>query len=217
MAFGYEHRLDLSMMNRLRSFEEYATICSLIAALWCDASELLLRDDFVDGCQRIAALWEESRTMAELHSLLFGEVLRPRWQVQLDEMQRVITTTSAHDKAAASETGAAGFHSGSPSPVPPGTASAAGSPLGPPPTQGLDRPLPPTCRRARCRRCSTSVRPSTLSRPTARVGARRRAAGATPPRPTTTPAPPPPSAAPRRAPATATPHFAATRCSRGAS
>ncbi|CAD2217762.1 hypothetical protein AGDE_14688 [Angomonas deanei] len=50
MAFGFEHRLETDMFCHLRSFEEIASVCTLIAGMWCDESQLLLKKRF---CRRV--------------------------------------------------------------------------------------------------------------------------------------------------------------------
>lgn len=98
MAFGFEHRLESRLFDRFHDFSEYGAICSVIGSLWCDRSEYFLCESLVSGCRRLARLLDESRILGELHQALFGEVMRPRWQVQLDEVQRAISTTSLGDK-----------------------------------------------------------------------------------------------------------------------
>ncbi|KAG5469366.1 hypothetical protein LSCM1_02583 [Leishmania martiniquensis] len=99
-AFGFEHRLETRLFEHLHNFSEYGVICSIIASLWCDSSGYFLRQTFCDGCRRLGRLLDEYRILSELHSIVFGETMRPRWQVQLDEVQRVITTSSHVDKNA---------------------------------------------------------------------------------------------------------------------
>lgn len=97
-AFGYEHRLETRMFAHLHHFSEYGAICSIAASLWCDRSGYFLCESFREGCRRLARLLDEYRVLSELHQLVFGEAMRPRWQVQLDEVQRVITTSSLVEK-----------------------------------------------------------------------------------------------------------------------
>ncbi|KPI87950.1 hypothetical protein ABL78_2941 [Leptomonas seymouri] len=120
-AFGYEHRLETRLFDRLKTFSEYGAICSIVASVWCDDSGYFLSDAFRAGCRRMGRLLDEYRLLSELHPFIFGEPMRPRWQVQLNEVQRVITTSSLVDKnavASATAVAAAG------SPVAPGTGSA---------------------------------------------------------------------------------------------
>jgi hypothetical protein len=97
-AFGYEHRLETRLFDRLNTFSEYGAICSIVASVWCDDSGYFLSEPFRDGCRRVGRLLDEYRLLSELHPLIFGEPMRPRWQVQLDEVQRVITTSSLVEK-----------------------------------------------------------------------------------------------------------------------
>lgn len=94
-VFGYHHRLSTRLLDQLSDFADYSTLCNVIAAQWCDQSLLLLDEAFVDRCRRIGRQLEESRLLAEMHVALFGEALRPRWQVQLDEVQRAIVPANA--------------------------------------------------------------------------------------------------------------------------
>ncbi|KPA76678.1 hypothetical protein ABB37_07527 [Leptomonas pyrrhocoris] len=108
-AFGYEHRLETRLFDRLHSFSEYGAVCSIVASVWCDESGYFLSESFRTGCRRVGRLLDEYRLLSELHSCIFGESMRPRWQVQLDEVQRVITTSSLVDKnTVASATAVAG-------------------------------------------------------------------------------------------------------------
>lgn len=97
-AFGYEHRLETRLFDRLNTFSEYGTICSIVASVWCDDSGYFLSESFRAGCRRMGRLLDEYRLLSELHPFIFGEPMRPRWQVQLDEVQRVIATSSLVDK-----------------------------------------------------------------------------------------------------------------------
>ncbi|KAG5495055.1 hypothetical protein JKF63_02108 [Porcisia hertigi] len=97
-AFGFEHRLETRLFEHLHNFSEYGAICSILASLWCDRSGYLLCEVFRAGCHRLSRLLDEYRILSELHLIVFGEAMRPRWQVQLDEVQRVITTSSLVDK-----------------------------------------------------------------------------------------------------------------------
>ncbi|KAG5469712.1 hypothetical protein CUR178_01851 [Leishmania enriettii] len=99
-AFGFEHRLETRLFEHLHNFSEYGVICSIVASLWCDCSGYFLSETFRDGCRRLGRLLDEYRILSELHLIVFGEAMRPRWQVQLDEVQRVITTSSHVDKNA---------------------------------------------------------------------------------------------------------------------
>ncbi|CBZ37240.1 hypothetical protein, conserved [Leishmania donovani] len=99
-AFGFEHRLETRLFEHLHNFNEYGVICSIVASLWCDCSGYFLSGSFRDGCRRLGRLLDEYRILSELHLIVFGEAMRPRWQVQLDEVQRVITTSSHVDKNA---------------------------------------------------------------------------------------------------------------------
>ncbi|CAG9580666.1 conserved hypothetical protein [Leishmania major strain Friedlin] len=99
-AFGFEHRLETRLFEHLHNFNEYGVICSVVASLWCDCSGYFLSGSFRDGCRRLGRLLDEYRILSELHLIVFGETMRPRWQVQLDEVQRVITTSSHVDKNA---------------------------------------------------------------------------------------------------------------------
>lgn len=95
VVFGFEHRLTVRLFERLQDFSEFTTICTIIGGMWCDESQLLLRTRFLDSCRRLARVLEENRVLTELHQMLFGEAMRPRWQLQLDEVQRVIATGSS--------------------------------------------------------------------------------------------------------------------------
>lgn len=122
-AFGYEHRLETRLFDRLHTFSEYGAICSLIASVWCDDSGYFLSESFRAGCRRMGRLLDEYRLLSELHPCIFGEPMRPRWQVQLDEVQRVITTASLVDKntvasAAAVPAGSPVGSAATPSPSP---------------------------------------------------------------------------------------------------
>lgn len=99
-AFGFEHRLETRLFEHLHNFNEYGVICSIVASLWCDCSGYFLSGSFRDGCRRLGRLLDEYRILSELHLIVFGEAMRPRWQVQLDEVQRVITTSSHVEKNA---------------------------------------------------------------------------------------------------------------------
>ncbi|GET91838.1 hypothetical protein, conserved [Leishmania tarentolae] len=122
-AFGFEHHLETRLFERLQSFNEYGVICSIVASLWCDHSNYFLSGSFRDGCRRLGRLLDEYRILSELHVIVFGEAMRPRWQVQLDEVQRVITTSSHVDKnAMASATAAVS----APSPVTPNVSGGGG-------------------------------------------------------------------------------------------
>lgn len=90
-VFGYHHRITSRIVDRLNTFEDYGTLCGVVAAQWCDDSLLVLDGEFLGGCRRVARLLDESRVLAELHHVIFGEAMRARWQVQLDEVQRAIT------------------------------------------------------------------------------------------------------------------------------
>ncbi|PBJ75726.1 hypothetical protein TcG_05261 [Trypanosoma cruzi] len=88
-VFGFEHRLRGRFWTPL-SYEECTTACQALS-LWCDGSQLNIREDFSGGCARIARFLDEYRVVAEMHQLIFGEAMRSRWQVQFDEVQRAIT------------------------------------------------------------------------------------------------------------------------------
>ncbi|CAM40644.2 conserved hypothetical protein [Leishmania braziliensis MHOM/BR/75/M2904] len=123
-AFGFEHHLETRLFEHLHNFSEYGVICTIVASLWCDCSGYFLSGVFRDGCRRLGRLLDEYRILSELHFIIFGEAMRPRWQVQLDEVQRVITTSSHVDKnAMASATAAV---SGT-SPVTSGISGGGGS------------------------------------------------------------------------------------------
>ncbi|EKF32508.1 hypothetical protein MOQ_003641 [Trypanosoma cruzi marinkellei] len=88
-VFGFEHRLRGRFWSPL-SYAECITACQALS-LWCDGSQLNIREDFSAGCARIARFLDEYRVVAEMHQLIFGEAMRSRWQVQFDEVQRAIT------------------------------------------------------------------------------------------------------------------------------
>ncbi|RNF26061.1 uncharacterized protein Tco025E_01690 [Trypanosoma conorhini] len=91
-VFGFEHHLNGRFWHPL-SYSECTTACQALS-LWCDASQLMLREEFTVQCARIARLLDENRVVAEMHQLIFGEAMRSRWQVQFDEVQRAITSNT---------------------------------------------------------------------------------------------------------------------------
>ncbi|KEG07777.1 hypothetical protein DQ04_08851000 [Trypanosoma grayi] len=92
-VFGFEHRLTGRCWENL-SYADCTSVCHVLASLWCDDSELMLREDFCGACARIARLLDENRVVAEMHQMAFAEAMRPRWQVQLNEVQRAISTNT---------------------------------------------------------------------------------------------------------------------------
>ncbi|CCW66194.1 unnamed protein product [Phytomonas sp. Hart1] len=93
-VFGAFYNLRGRISDRLGSYDEVCGLCNVIMALWCDESQLFLDDAFTAGMNRVAALLEEHRVLAELHQGIFGEAMRTRWQVQLDEVQRAMMPNS---------------------------------------------------------------------------------------------------------------------------
>ncbi|KAG8344133.1 hypothetical protein TRVL_05035 [Trypanosoma vivax] len=92
-VFCFEHRINGRCCEML-SYTECTKLFSLVASLWCDSSMLMLRASFCDVCSRVARLLDESRVIGEIHQMAFGEAMRPRWQQQLDGVQRAIGTNA---------------------------------------------------------------------------------------------------------------------------
>ncbi|CBH16297.1 hypothetical protein, conserved [Trypanosoma brucei gambiense DAL972] len=119
-VFGFEHQLKNRFCEKL-SYAECTNLCNVLATMWCDGSRLMLRQSFCNACARIARLLDENRVIAEIHQMMFGEAMRPRWQQQLDGMQRVIATNKGACSANNSRTEVA-----TPAPVaPPAMASVS--------------------------------------------------------------------------------------------
>ena len=91
-VFGFEHRLDSKSVERLE-YDELSNLCHVAGALWCDASKLLLRDDFCDDCYGISMAIGDTKVGHDLYVQVFGELPRMRWHV-LDDVHKAITTSA---------------------------------------------------------------------------------------------------------------------------
>ncbi|CCW63104.1 unnamed protein product [Phytomonas sp. EM1] len=100
-VFGFYYGLRTRILDRFNTYDDVCALCNIITSLWCDDSLLFLDFHFVAGMNRVVALIEEHRVLAELHQQLFSEAMRTRWQVQLDEVQRVMMPNSTGEKTTA--------------------------------------------------------------------------------------------------------------------
>nr|CCC94200.1 conserved hypothetical protein [Trypanosoma congolense IL3000] len=101
-AFGFEHCLKCRFFERL-SYAECVNLYNILATMWCDDSNLMLRQSFCTLCTRIARFLDDNRVVAEIHNMAFGETMRPRWQQQLDGMQRAISTNTGVGNASSTQ------------------------------------------------------------------------------------------------------------------
>jgi hypothetical protein len=113
-VFGFEHRLESKSIEKLE-YDEVSNLSHAVGALWCDASRLLLREEFCDDCCGIAAALSDTKVQHELYHQLFGELPKLRWQV-LDDVHKAITTSASSNAASAGQQQPPASSSVSPSP-----------------------------------------------------------------------------------------------------
>lgn len=101
LVFGFEHRLDCASLEPLE-VHELSSLCSAVAACWCDGSELMLSEPYCKACWSLGKLLEDSRIVAELEGMIMGgdaaedgppQRLLRQIKDTFDEMQKAIASS----------------------------------------------------------------------------------------------------------------------------
>lgn len=111
-VFSYEHALNSRFFDCFKTCDMCFSVYSLIAACWCDNSGLFLNKKLKENWKAVGRHLEDNRVLGDIHMEFFGELLKPRWQQQLDDgVQRVMGGSSYNDRAPAAGEGSLQNHS----------------------------------------------------------------------------------------------------------